>query len=230
MTGLKELAYASGAGRPYFQGWWQLNAKRKNLVVDWNRQNRAFFIHIPKNAGTSIATLLGLQRPADYHAPAIAFRSADRRLYDQSFSFAVVRNPWDRLVSAYHFVSRDSVFADDRRWREAHLAHAKDFRAFVRALNRPLFRGRVLANQLFTPQWHFLTDLSGRLIVNHIVRHEALDDGIRVATERLGLGRQITPHVNASEHSPYRDEYDDEGRALVASIYRRDIELFGFSF
>jgi len=35
---------------------------------------------------------------------------------------------------------------------------------------------------------------------------------------------------NTSDHADYREYYDARGRRLVEKLYRRDIELFGYSF
>src|SRR5207302_4792563 len=65
------------------------------------RASGHLFIHIPKNAGVSISqAIYGRQV---WHRTASFFRDSDPDYFSGRVSFAVVRNPWDRLVSAYEY-------------------------------------------------------------------------------------------------------------------------------
>jgi hypothetical protein len=51
--------------------------------------------------------------------------------------------------------------------------------------------------------------------------------------EHLGLVSRSAelPHVNRSRlRRCYTEYYDDESRAFIAEYYKKDIELFGYSF
>lgn len=43
------------------------------------------------------------------------------RRFDAMFKFAVVRNPWDRVVSAYHFLAAGGLTEADRALSETHM-------------------------------------------------------------------------------------------------------------
>jgi hypothetical protein len=62
---------------------------------------RTLFIHIPRTAGTSITRALYGNNLFMHHS-ASYFKAIDQEIFRSSFKFSVVRNPWDRLVSAYH--------------------------------------------------------------------------------------------------------------------------------
>ena len=59
------------------------------------------FVHIQKTGGTSIRVALGLPKvPPGKHWSAARHRAAlGREEWERRFTFAFVRNPWDRLVS-----------------------------------------------------------------------------------------------------------------------------------
>lgn len=221
---------ATGLHRTYwYLGWIWIWSREEGLLTSWSRAHNAVFVHIPKNAGTSIAATLGIVRSDGLHAPAIGYRAADRRFYRKAYSFAVVRNPWDRIVSAFHFVKFSSNSPQDVEWRATHLSDIDRFPDFVRRLADKSFRKEVMTYHLFQPQWFFLCDYFGRLIVDDLVRYEELDQEIGRVAERLNLAAVLTHH-NASAHRPYADQYDRATKDIVASIYRKDIQLLGYEF
>ncbi|HEX7761894.1 MAG TPA: sulfotransferase family 2 domain-containing protein [Caulobacteraceae bacterium] len=224
----RTLADRSGFGHAYTYAWWRLHGRSKGLVTDWNRRHQAIFVHVPKAAGTSVAAMFGMPRPADFHAPVSGYLSADPALFARALKFTVVRNPWDRLVSAYHYGLTTSL-ESERRWADPNLGQFPDFNAFVRALRRPAFRAEVLGHLTFTPQHHFLCHPLGGLRVDRVCRFERLWEGM------LDVGRAIgvQPHairINASAHRAYPSYYTRETRDIAAALYRRDIKLFGYRF
>ena len=62
------------------------------------------FVHVPKAAGTSVATATIGRRAG--HFTAAEIRAAMGPAFDRMFTFSVVRNPMDRLASAYRFARR----------------------------------------------------------------------------------------------------------------------------
>src|SRR5690625_2614056 len=85
--------------------------KHKNQRLNGKRyapfdQYHSIFVHIPKTAGVSVAHSLFEIKTA-YHVRVSKYQiifSQDE--YNQYFKFAFVRNPWDRLVSAYRFLKK----------------------------------------------------------------------------------------------------------------------------
>ncbi|HMF05466.1 MAG TPA: sulfotransferase family 2 domain-containing protein [Methylocella sp.] len=66
------------------------------------RHKKALFIHVPKNAGTSIAkALYGFSTG---HKTAYFYRKADPDFIDGVVAFAVLRDPVERFLSAFSFI------------------------------------------------------------------------------------------------------------------------------
>ena len=188
-------------------------------------------MHIPKTAGTAIHDLFGIEvRARGPHIPAYAYRWAGPAFFDHAFKFAVVRNPWDRVVSAFHFLKAPR-YPDDKAWSDRRLKGVDSFADFLEALRRPLFRNLVLTELHFHPQIGFVGDLKGRLLVDQVVYYENLASGLRRVADRLQLAPPEGIEVlNASDRGDYRDYYDTRGRELVGHMYARDIETFGYHF
>ena len=185
----------------------------------------AIFVHIPKAAGTSVALSLFGELP--FHYTAIQYRvifgRSDFRRY---FKFAFVRNPWDRLYSAYRYLRAGGWDDKDKAWAEQHLAPYPDFNAFVLDW---LTADNLRAYMHFRPQVEFVCDRRGRPLIDYLGYFETIEDDFRVVSGRLGTAVTLD-HVNASGRADYRSVYSAEAARRVAEVYRRDIAAFGYAF
>lgn len=130
------------------------------------------------------------------------------------FRFAFVRNPYDRFVSYCAFVSRKTGEFE------------ADPRGFMRHV---LFRGRPLGHLLFRPQHEFLVDADGRIAMTRVGKVENMQADYDAIAAQLGLPTQPLERVNSSSRKDFRGYYDEEMRAGVYDLYRRDFELFGYA-
>jgi hypothetical protein len=204
---------------------WRQATRTGQLISEWNRARSAIFIHVPKNAGMSIYKSFGMDvGPYGTHIPATVYQRAEPEAFARSFKFAVIRNPWDRLVSAYHFLLR-SPFPVDQLWSTRHLAKTPDFPIFMRALEKPVFRARILTGLHFQPQSFFLCDDRGALAVDHLIDFADLAAGVADVGRRLSVPVEL-PEINRSSHDDFRDYYDGRSSRVVEAIYGRDIALF----
>jgi len=129
--------------------------------------------------------------------------------------FAFVRNPWDRFVSYCAFMTRDDGEFDTR---------PRD------VMRHFLFKDRPVDHLLFYPQYLFVADQEGRLLTDTVGRVEEMQASYDAICKRLGLPTTQLDKVNSSRRNDYREYYDRELIEAVADLYRRDIELFGYSF
>ncbi len=141
-------------------------------------------------------------------------------VWSEYFTFALVRNPWDALVSTYSYqqhVLDDTVRAQNPEM-DAILRRCDGFSDFVRAY--PLIRGDMTS---------FITDERGNQLVDFVGRYETLPEDFAYVCGRLGIDTPLV-HVNRSKHAAYRDHYTAETRALVERYFARDIARFGYRF
>jgi hypothetical protein len=186
---------------------------------------RAIFVHTPKAAGTSIALSVFGELP--YHYTAADYVAIfGRATYEAYFTFSFVRNPWDRLVSAYQYLRNGGWDARDELWSRQHLSPYTDFADFVR---RGLRTREVLSFMHFRPQVEFVCDWRGRIAVDHLGYFETIDADFAVVCTHLGVAVPLA-HTNRSTERDYRVHYDEETRGIVARVYARDIRTFGYAF
>ena len=195
---------------------------------------KCVFIHIPKTAGSSIRhvfkNLNKNERGAAYgfnHQTALAHYQSNPVLYRELFSFAFVRNPWDRVVSWYTMPKRgkkssfpdnqaklDLSFPDWVKWMREHIAGGK-------------LGGREV---LYAPQFDFVADGDGVVIVDKVCRFETLIAHWQGICTKLGLPGHFPHAARSKNRLPYREYYDAKTRQLVAEMYAKDIKQFGYTF
>ena len=137
------------------------------------------------------------------------------------FTFAFVRNPFDRLVSTWH----DKVVQTETdEKRHYHSCFDKDFDFFVHFVcerwpNPRDAEAHVRAQTWFIPDG---IDFLGRL--------ENFTEDVRHVMQRLGVNNPDIPHLKAWPRPHYSTYYTTETRALMQEYYRVDLERFGYAF
>jgi len=189
------------------------------------------FIHVPKAAGTSMSDALygrftGHVRSLDVvRWASYAVRCLPR--------VAVVRNPWDRLVSAYRFAKRGGGIGGRHAGRIRHPEQYQipEFDTFERFVTEWLTGRDVRKLDIsFHPQSDFVCNERGQIIVHHLGRFERLDETHAYLRETVsGLG-PIGQSNRSGETVDYRTLYTPSLVELVGSIYAEDVALFGYSF
>lgn len=210
------------------------------------------FIHIPKCGGESITDVL--VRPANGGALLVSKHAGYRRLapvmgeeMGRFTVFAVVRNPFDQVVSFYEhlrkpaWMSRAEIEAQypgsngrlSPPWASA-LACSVEFPEFVREVYGARPAGAERPNEWwFRDQCSWLTGDDGSLAVHRLLRFESLAGDFARLSEELGLVGAL-PHLNASRREPgrdgYRSRFDAPTRDLIASRFRASLDRFGYEF
>jgi len=208
---------------------------------------RSIFVHIPKTGGTSIEKIIwpnnedrsvtnlcmGLvsefrnkyQTGGLQHLLARQIlQEVGREVFHDFFKFTIVRNPWDRAVSQY-------LYMQER----------KDLRRFLGLSETDCFKKYLaLIQKKEHVQWEsqhkFILDENEEVMVDYIGRFERFDDDVTCILNEIGAKNavdfkaNVIPHLKKSTRSHYRDYYDSEASEMVAHIYSKDIERFGYAF
>jgi hypothetical protein len=199
-------------------------------------EKKCIFVHIPKTAGNSINRVFGvswedhkdLQR---YHD------ELPRETFESYFKFAVVRNPWDRLLSDYNYQRKKSREKASKLFVFTEGGSKRNFAEWVElALTNPDFYeasrwGGDVSEQInrWSPQIDWIS-VDGQPRVDYIARIERLQDDFQAVCHQLNLPAVRVPHRNRRLHWHYSHYYDRTTRDLVAKYYARDIEFFGYEF
>jgi hypothetical protein len=201
----------------------------------YSKKHKLIFIHIYKTGGTSIASglmeyikmdrtliekVVKMLRPNyESNKPLFKHCQADSIVdylgedeFRKCFSFCVVRNPFDLLVSMYFYLKRWSGGPD------------------YLIINQMTFEQWLLHQCSKQPrnQIDFLT-YNNEVIVNKVYRFENLKE-IEKDFKMRGIKMEL-PHLNMSMRSHYSEYYtSDKLVELVKKTYHRDFEAFGHEF
>jgi hypothetical protein len=228
-------AQTLGVVRRFYDRWMpELWAERVALVRGRSqvfqpcfRDTGSIFIHVPKAAGTSISTALyggniGHRFASDY-------QRISAREFRRYFRFAFVRNPWDRVVSAYVFARQGGTSRVQPIPNPVY--QGAEFRSFGVFVRQWLAHADLLEEDVvFTPQWRFICDDRGEVIVDHVGKVENLAADMAVVEKRLGRAIRLDDLNRTNRDTDHRTYYDEEAREIVARVYARDIEMFGYGF
>jgi hypothetical protein len=174
---------------------------------------KCIFIHQRKCAGCSIIEAFGFKlSDAEWHFMNDGVLSPEYQLAPNDyFRFSVVRNPWDRFISGWKYLraTRDRSLRDvlNNLPQEGH-----DYRHLTR------------------PQHSILYDDSGRLIVDHLIRFESLQQDFDKVCDLIGRPRSVLPHSNRGRRSHYSEYFDQETQEVFRRHFEKDIELFGYQY
>lgn len=202
------------------------------------------FIHAPKTGGTAMALALeGRALKDDFMlGDTPKARKRRRRLknvqtrgrlwkhstladidglvpsLDGLFAFTLVRNPWDRMVSYYHWL-RDQRFDHPA----VALAGRLEFSEFACAME-------VRAAMQASGARQFMTDATGAERCDLFIRLETFTTDAVPLWDHLGFTLKL-PHANPSRRAAdYRGYYTDAARTAVAQACAEDIDRFGYRF
>lgn len=208
------------------------------------------FVHIAKTGGTSVRAALRPWRWSPKYTPALLLASflsqatrprhalgvkiprhakaiaakemLPHEVFDGLFKFVFVRNPWDMQVSSYHHMKRSG---------SPIMEGIHSFEDFLRMKLDPERDYHFMLDISAEHQWEYLVDLRGNVIVDFIGRYETLEEDFQTICQRIGVAPPALPHRrHSADRRHYRDYYTDAMAEMVASHYRKDIELLNYEF
>lgn len=203
-----------------------------------SHHHRILFVHIPKCGGQSIehAFLNALNLTWDNRAPLLlrprqeGERAPPRlahlllqdyvnncylspELYEAYFKFAVVRNPYARLVSFYHYLGIDKH---------------KGLNAFVQEDLASVLNPSHPNHWFLRPQVDYLQGPKGMAGLDAIYALEKISEAWPQITEKAGLGDMALPHVNQSRSrgADAKETLSPSSKSVIRSVYKADFEAF----
>jgi hypothetical protein len=186
-------------------------------------QLQTIFVHVPKTAGVSVSnSLFGSQ--AGSHTPLFLYLSLyGHRRFDEMYKFTFVRNPWDRLISAFNYLKSGGMHSMDADWARNNLGEFSDVNDFV---ERRLVDQKIRNWIHFRDQSYFLTDPRTRKIgVDFIGRYENLHSDFNKVCQCISVDAELQKmNASVTGEATYKDVLSINSINMISKIYYNDIK------
>ena len=209
-----------------------------------NDEKKFVFVSVPKTGSTAINMCAmdswAHPEPHLHHASIKEILEKFPHCQDY-FKFAFVRNPWDKVVSAYFNGIQDAGHI--RQWSEG-LHEYKNFEEFVMNMESSDWSEWTH----FLPSSHFVK-IDGQIAVDFVGRFENLEKDFQEVASTLGINGDLSKVIDpagdlvkntkadcplifrrSNRSKDYKAYYGDETKKIIESLYKEDIESFGYEF
>ncbi len=138
-----------------------------------------------------------------------------REAWNNYYKFTTIRNPFQKVVSAFHFEVKNAKKIIEHR-----------------QLLKFFFREWLMLGKLFNDRDRYIID--NEICLDYFIRYDQLHEGIEHVCDELGLPfePERLPQLK-SNHRPrkvdYAEYYELDTLALVAKHFSYEIRKFGFS-
>lgn len=197
--------------------------------------NQKGFMHVPRTAGGSIVNELmktdWIILGHDVTSPHFMHLSDFRKKHPKRNAHFIgsVRNPYDRLVSAYHFLKAGGDNDMDRKDAEKFINQFDTFEEFVLKQFSWWNKRKTLRQIHLRPQSFWLYS-SKDLLIDQLFKFEQLDELFEYVAENSPIEVSMISHVHKSTHKDYKDYYSKGMIELVKDAYAADLNRFNYSF
>ena len=193
------------------------------MIID---KYKTIFIHIPKNAGTSIEMFFSnimikywedvLRIQPSRHDTIDMIKRKFPSIYNSHTKFAVIRNPYDRMVSWYFFIKRNALGNVTRPI----VSISDDDGAYF-----PIDGKAIEFNEWIKDPTSFLDPQQSWVDETvKIIKFENLNKELNeFFKEEIDL-----PVANKSDHDHYLKYYNQKSLDIVYDRYKEDFKRFNY--
>lgn len=192
-----------------------------------NHSKKLIFVHVPKNAGTSI------MRKMDeifFDATIDEYKNYHKKYWNEYLKFSVVRHPIERFISAYKFfrMEKNTWFSADPKdygFKKKHsqydVCNSMDINSYIKLL----YDNPKLINRWTVPQHMIICDKNDNLMVDYLCRFENLYDDLF----KIGIVLDEVTNFSTIEDKNLI-KLSKKSISLLYEMYETDFKLFDYEY
>jgi hypothetical protein len=195
--------------------------------------NNFIFIHIYKCGGMSLRKAIMEKIPvkevAQSHSTAketkeYFIKNNSQLIWEKSFKFSFVRNPYDWAVSLYEFIRKSPAHENYEEIKD------HNFEQFCVWYLNKLNNHSSNINGRFNTLSQFLYDDDNNLLVDFVGKLENFKEDYKYIADKLGLKNKM-PKINVSDREKnYRTYYNDKTIEMITRAFHQDLVNFNYKF
>ena len=201
-------------------------------------ENKFIFIHIPKNSGSAMTkailktyrgSKIRYYQKTERHGPNIGIdkmhlyyevidKFIPRKILNEYIKFCIIRNPYDRLYSAWNFIKERHGYSD-----------VNDFVKYK--LNKEFIYGKEIkqmdARVHYRPQYTFIYDEKNKQFIDYIIRYENLNEDLSKFNKKYNFDIRIYGKDYKFKKS-YINFFNKESLKKINELYKKDFLLLNY--
>ena len=183
------------------------------------------FIHIPKCAGVSIENFFGWNGLRHETLQTYSNENSNEFL-DSCFKFTFVRNPWARMVSWY-FKHKNNIYEPKTKdgfneWIKGGMPN--HWEKNTNGVDKTNWSNKDALSCI-----DFLNN-DKNIDVDYIGEVENINKDMQYICNKMNIEYKELPHINKSNHKPYREYYTKETKNIIKDRFERDLLFFPYEF
>ena len=184
------------------------------------------YVHIPKAAGISINNALFGNYGGGHETVRNYKRIFGPRRFRSYYSFTFARNPYSRILSAYHFLQSGGFGDHDRNWAAENLTGINSFDEFLR---KWINEESIWTKDHFMPQYFFVCDVDSKPEVNFLGKVESIHDDFETVCKVLKVQKSLSViNKGKIDNTNWKQFYSSYSMDKISELYHRDFEIFGY--
>ena len=180
----------------------------------YSNSNKFMFYHIPKTAGTSLHTVLKRYAVGPHvnepHLTRVRSHVGvgptwDKYKGSEYFSFAIVRNPYDRMFSLYNFLKRRRVIKET-------------LEEFINKMDRE-------------PSQFKLLNYNGVVPLSFVGKFENLEEDFNFIADKINIKeryKNLPKLFKAVNNGNYKEQINNELKAIIDEKHHDDFINFNY--
>tara|TARA_B110000879_G_scaffold153950_1_gene199121 strand:- start:612 stop:1172 length:561 start_codon:yes stop_codon:yes gene_type:complete len=180
----------------------------------YSNSNKFMFYHIPKTAGTSLHTVLKRYAVGPHvnepHLTRVRSHVGVEPTWDkykgsEYFSFAIVRNPYDRMFSLYNFLKRRRVIKET-------------LEEFINKMDRE-------------PSQFKLLNYNGVVPLSFVGKFENLEEDFNFIADKIKITeryKNLPKLFRAANNGNYKEQINNELKAIIDEKHHDDFINFNY--
>lgn len=165
------------------------------------------------------------------HSSALKILKAiGEKRWKEYYKFSVVRNPFDRCVSAFFWIKKNKGFGLKDKEFQKNVLKACQFSEFSDFIKSHEFI-EITKQNFLAPASNQISDMNMNFIIDDIAKLENLYNDLEKNKLFSNTKLLKSRYDNSSKRSKnYRIYYDKLAKDIVAETYKNDLDLFDYKF